>query len=78
MCLADLRVTNPKVEWIRVSGDTNRRQAPLISGQAEALPYASPATSTYGGAEVFRFEVTGNPRHQFPWFLALFCKCTTL
>ncbi len=50
----DRRVSNPKLESIRVSGDTNRRQAPLISGQAEALPYASPATSTYGGAEVIR------------------------
>ena len=39
----DRRVSNPKLESIRVSGDTNRRQAPLISGQAEALPYASPA-----------------------------------
>ena len=46
---------------IQVSGDTDRRQAPLISRYARPLPYASPSTSTYGAAEVLSFAVTGTP-----------------
>ena len=47
--------------WSHKAG---KRQQTSIRRAAEALPYAGAPTSTYGGTEVLRSEVTGNPRHQ--------------
>jgi hypothetical protein len=61
----NLRALNPKGEAERVSGDCLATSQTLIRWTAWALPYAGRATSTYGGVEVFRSEVTGNPRQMF-------------